>query len=287
MQTTTSTPYSTNDNSAWRTADKAWMQERKRQWKGVKQTLDKIAGVERRDHRIIKDYFLTGRVSMEMIDLEYGYQNIRPELPLDAVECAVLIEAWLAADTSDSHWAVIKERYRNPTFGKGRRIGDKLPYTSRLYHSKHRLWEMTMDFPPTESLFNGLEKRLCRFLFPRNWLREEHPTLSEEALRRKFAYNYYMIFVAIRDIFDESIQNEFYFATVRLPEMADALPYALEEDEAKFHRSFDGMIERVHSVLREPQSTHPVLVDTARAIQAELFAHPALPASLRARAAEV
>jgi hypothetical protein len=287
MQTTTSTPYSTNDNSAWRTADKAWMQERKRQWKGVKQTLDKIAGVERRDHRIIKDYFLTGRVSMEMIDLEYGYQNIRPELPLDAVECAVLIEAWLAADTSDSHWAVIKERYRNPTFGKRSRIGDDLPYESQLYHSKRRLWEMTMDFPATGSLFNGLEKRLCRFLFPRNWLREEHPTLSAEALRRKWAYNYYMISSALKRVFEKPVQNEFYFATVRLPEMADALPSALAEDGDKFESSFEVLIEHVQTALREPQSTHPVLLDTARAIQAELFAHPALPASLRARAAEV
>jgi hypothetical protein len=287
MQTTTSTPYSTNDNSAWRTADKAWMQERKRQWKGVKQTLSKITGVLPQHHGIIKDYFLTGRVSMEMVDVKCGYSYVHPELPLYAVECAVLIEAWLAADTSDSHWAVIRERYKDPDYGKIEPGYKMLPYRYQLERSQSRLWEMTMDFPPTESLFNGLEKRLCRFLFPRNWLREEHPTLSEEALRRKFAYNYYMIFVAIRDIFDESIQNEFYFATVRLPEMADALPSALAEDGDKFESSFEVLIEHVQTALREPQSTHPVLVDTARAIQAELFAHPALPASLRARAAEV
>ena len=112
--------------------------------------------------------------------------------------------------------------------------------------------------------------------------------MSEEVFNDKSAGNFNAVSSALKHVLNgRRATNECCFAAVRLPEMHDVLPYALARDGENFERWFGQLIDLVEDVLRNAASRKPFAVKAVRQIRAALLDHPALPASLRERAAVV
>lgn len=157
------------ENSVWRLDDPAWVKERKSEWRRVKQRLDQMPFIRKKEITFLKGFFLTGTVNMEALQ-EYCWGHANPKRPLQAIEAAVLLECWLSPDHSEANWQHIKKKYDD-------REGSWSDAKRRFMEIATRLPGWYVD--DEESFFSGLEERLYRFLMPTRCRREDYPEISD------------------------------------------------------------------------------------------------------------
>lgn len=152
------------DTSAWKVNDKAWMKQRRENWKHIKKKLDKLKrdstiDIRKDDLQFLKSFYLTGEIDAEAhSDLMWEQYDPKRPLRYVFVSKAVLFECWLSADQSDENWQRIKHNYSV--------ISDEYWIGSRSAFSY--LMDVIIKYPVLWTLegkpfFGGIEKRLFHY----------------------------------------------------------------------------------------------------------------------------
>jgi len=265
----------------WKVDDKAWMKQRREEWKQVKKCVDQLTFFKACYKKAMKKFFLTGDGS-------------DPQYPLKEVEAAPLFEIWFDPDKTEENWNRIREKYRYKLISNVL-IDGKATLVEEIDESKwggaiYRFYEIArgigydMYYRPeyNNSFFGGIEKRLFEYWYPKElrFRREDYPHMS-----------------------DEEFDNE-HFGTIRLTATFDIL---FRQDNPNPHNIDLLMVNRWHeallmgykdrpefgwvlawvdTIMANPKQFHEVKVKLARELN-DVFDDPNLPREARDKILEI
>ncbi len=242
----------------WKTDDKAWMKQRRAQWKQVKECLNKLDLSEKGFLKPLKSYYLTG---------EYPDDK---EYPMSRLEYAPLIEIWFDPEQTEENWQQIKSKYADWKWSDAKR---------RFKEIARELGFAYMT-GSEESFFAGLEHRIYRFMFPSGLKRDDHPELTDEQFSD-------LVFRGIRQtasfdrVFMVDIANPYSLIFLEVEKWHDALLLGYQE-----RGEFTWCVEWVDRILPNPDAYQACKVQLAKEIAAVLE-NPNLPQVAKDKITEI
>lgn len=274
------------NREAWKTDDKVWTKQRREQWKNIKISLNRIAGLKAHNIKYLKQYYLTG--------LEADF------FPLISWEFkeGLLYELWFHPDQSVKNWELLRERQRDwVRFEKEKRyhhsledeVDIRVQEAKRIFLYYSNLISPGEDdqFPKTQvSFFCGLEESLFHFLCPEmqsfNRERFKSNITDEEFLEE--AYGHYQTgalnCLLYLEMPKENV-NPYVISRWRVPEFHDAILIGYRD-----RPEFEWLIDLVDAVLADPNGFHETQVQLAEEVQ-EVLNDPKLPQEAKDKIVEV
>jgi hypothetical protein len=188
---------------AWKLDDPEWVKARRQAWRRIKQS-PLFEMFEKRELKRIKNFFMTGSAfDPEPPEEEWRWYRYHPDKRPVPVSNSVLIECWLGADQSETHWQEIKTKYSE---GK--------------YESSRRFFRQCLRnrFP-----FDGLDERLYYFFEPTRCRPEDYPGLSHEQYLARARQAYGFSVRLIKRFLLSDKPNEDDIAPCMAPEFCDSI----------------------------------------------------------------
>jgi hypothetical protein len=237
---------------AWKLDDPEWVKARRQAWRRIKQS-PLFEMFERRELKRIKNFFMTGSAfDPEPPEEEWRWYRYHPDKRPVPVSNSVLIECWLGADQSETHWQEIKTKYSE---GK--------------YESSRRFFRQCLRnrFPEQGPLFDGLDERLYYFFEPTRCRPADYPDLNY----KDFIYVAWRVNNDLENLIKAHLSehyNPHNIAPAVLPEWCDSVSFTYEavgpEREEYVIRNMAGIAKNARDIVDSQEDFRPEQVGFAR-----------------------
>jgi hypothetical protein len=240
------------DRSAWKVNDKAWVNARKAQWKDVLKTLAMLHSKHKRDLPVIKQFFLTGDVSDNLLMEAYWKERDEVDVNLpfqhQTESIANLLELWLTEDTREENYKSIIKKYDD----------------SHLKTSRFVFLQVLKVFPENGSIFSEREEIICRHLRPALCNREDYP--NEAIYRSCASTNYGGLVLPIRQFLQSKKANPYNFARFCLTDWKNNIVPAWQKRNEAIEKTIKDLAKEASMVLNNPKRKDPLVLEVAQQI---------------------
>jgi hypothetical protein len=166
------------DRSAWKTDDPQWVKARKQQWREIKRILEygnegDAAGnfyfVRKKEHKRLKDYFLTGYTDSKPSFGEDTELFPPPNDPLKGIDACFIFYIWFHPDRSQKNWEALRELCGTENRWLSKERTHKIVKGASLWPlTQARFMESIGSYPDEGTLYGDfdLEGRLYRLFCP-------------------------------------------------------------------------------------------------------------------------
>jgi len=237
---------------AWKLDDPEWVKARRQAWRRIKQS-PVLEGLNKREITRIKNFFMTGSAfDPELAEEEWLFYNYHPDRRPVPVSNSVLIECWLGAEQSETHWQEVKTKYSE---GK--------------YESSRRFFRQCLRnlFPEQGPLFDGLDERLYYFFEPTRCRPRNYPDLEHKRFIR-VAWRVYNDLGGLVKAHLSENYNPHNIAPGVLPEWCDSVSFTYEavgpEREEYVIRNMAGIAKNARDIVDSQDDFRPEQVSFAR-----------------------
>ena len=250
------------DKAAWKINDKEWMASRKSQWKEVVKTLKLLHANQKKDIPIIKQFFFTGDVSIELLMETYwrDEDEVDNNLPFkfQTTSISELLELWLTEDLREENLSSIVHKY------------DK----NKLANSRHEFLDILQVFPKNGSIYFGREEMICKYLSPARCRRDDYPN---DELYKSCALEVHGIVVTrVLEFLRAKHPNPHHYGRLLLDDWKENLIPALECDSEFTLYCIEQITSEAYSIVTKPKNKTPLVLEVSRYILA-LLSNERLP----------